>query len=73
MRLAIALHSLKIMKQTYLSSSMPGGNNLLAVTALDKLFSRSVSLDSSVSSMLREQIKNMKYFDYRITMAIFVV
>ena len=39
MRLAIALHSLKIMKQTYLSSSMPGGNSLLALTALDKLFS----------------------------------
>ena len=39
MRLAVALHSLKIIKQTYLSSSMPGGNKVLAVTALDKLFS----------------------------------
>ena len=59
-----------IIKQTYLSSSNPGGNNLLAVTALDKLFSGSVLLESSVSSMLREQIENMKNFDYRITMAI---
>ena len=62
-----------IIKQTYLSSSNPGGNNLLAVTALDKLFSGSVLLESSVSSMLREQIKNMKNFDYRNTMAIFSV
>ena len=73
MRLAVALHSLKTMKQTYLSSSMPGGNNLLALTALDKSLSGSVLLESSVSSMLREQIKNMKNFDYRNTMAIFVV
>ena len=69
MRLNVALHSLKIIKQTYLSSSMPGGNNLLAVTAFDKLFSRPVLLES----MLREQIRNMKNFNYRITMAIFVV
>ena len=57
-----------IIKQTYLSSSIPGGNNLLAVTALDKSLSGSVLLESSVSSMLREQIKNMKNFDYRNTM-----
>ena len=73
MRLAVALHSLNIIKQTYLSSSMPGGNSVLALTALDKSLSGSVLLESSVSSMLREQIKNMKNFDYRNTMAIFVV
>ena len=73
MRLAVALHSLNIIKQPYLSSSMPGGNNLLALTALDKSLTGSVLLESSVSSMLREQIKNMKNFDYRNTMAIFVV
>ena len=41
-----------IIKQTYLSSSIPGGNNLLAVTALDKSLSGSVLLESSVSSIL---------------------
>ena len=69
LRLAVALRSLNVIKQTYLSSSVPGGNNVLAVTALDKLFSGLVLLESSVLSILREQ---MKTFDYRITMAIHV-
>ena len=72
LRLAVALRSLNVIKQTYLSSSVPGGNNVLAVTALDKLFSGLVLLESSVLSILREQIRNMKNFDYRITMAIHV-
>ena len=41
-----------IIKQTYLLSSNPGGNNLLVVTALDKSLSGSVLLESSVSFIL---------------------